>query len=510
MSLTNQQIDKALEHGDDAALFGAPEQSAPVYEAPIHSGYDSELEARLRQHPSIKLNLDSSASIHSALMTSVIGKAAAECAINFNFPLETAMLLSLGVASTAVSTGYSVALTENEDASPIGLYVMGEQGSGSAKTPMMKALCKGVFAAFRNENERRSVITKQIAKSASEKKGDLTDYEAEQLEDNHYISGIIDDTTPEALDMTIAKQKGWFSLISTEQTLVDTLLVSNGDRKANKGAILKGFNAEFYSSKRVTRNGFEGFPHGSFVCVSQNGAINTVIENSGATGVLERFLLIVEDNVFGSRNHRARLESHKYSAYTQAFQARTEEIITAGVGNSKLDFEDLKKLSLSYDAACLILDVKEEVEESLADGRKYGHDTLRAVWSKFDQQVMKIAATIHVMNGKDESEQIDIETTSVAMVIVKNMLQGIISVLSEKGVMGEDAECEKILEYMQRKGSVTRESVLNAARKWSMFTSYGKDARSKAGEAFDRAVSMGLVMQAPILATTKTVRYRVA
>ena len=128
---------------------------------------------------------------------------------------------------------------------------------------------KPIIDRFISELEKR-----EKAGGTSEVVTEVEPYEEEELERNFIIQPPITDATPEALDKILNGQHGFFIANSTEQGLANSLIGGMYSEKGNNfDVLLKGFNAEWHSSSRVTRDGFSGKPHGGVLCISQDGLI---------------------------------------------------------------------------------------------------------------------------------------------------------------------------------------------------------------------------------------------
>ena len=437
----------------------------------------------------------STAVISPVLEGTLIGEAAKQLAKNRLFPVETTSLMALSVASYAASIGYCVQY-EDGDRLPIGIYALAEQPSGAGKSGVLKRLDRGFREAIAMENEKRAKVRKQIMKSSADKKGDLDEYEEQQLLDNHNITPPVTNTTAEALDSELTKQFGWFCVASTEQGLLNTLVGGkyNSDGKSSFDLMLKGFNAEDHNEMRVTRQGFQGLPHGGALCVSQDGSVSTVLENSGSTGLIERFLILIEDTTKGTRK-RADARNPKWDA-VDMFNTQCRYIATEGLNNSKrLSFNALKAISISKEGWDVIYKLLDDVEPDLGPGGRYHAHIFSSMWSKMDIQIMKVAATIWLMDGKSPDKKVDKETVELSAAIVTEIFKGVVKVCEMKGVVGRTAEEERVEEYMSKNGRMgkSENEILNSVRKTKTFALYGNEARAKAKEALDSLVMKGIL-----------------
>jgi hypothetical protein len=449
----------------------------------------------------------STADISCLLSNTYIGAAAREISTDIEFPLETATLMALSIATFSAGVGNAVCYEGGTDAIPIGLYALAEQPSGTGKTGVCTKLSRGLELGIERENEKRLPTVRQIMKSQAETKGELNDYEREEMERNHIIGKPVTNTTPEALDSKIAKQGGWFCLTSTEQGLLDTLIGGMySEGKSNFDLMLKGFNAEFHNELRVTRTSYEGRPHGGVMCVSQEGSITTVLDNSGSTGLVERFLMLIEGDM---RGHRTYERGRSDGKLVKLFNAKCAEIIENSFPNRRsLAFENANKIHISSAGWKLINNYRRDNERNLASGGRYNANIFNSMWSKFDIQVMKIAATLHLFNDQPHNKKIPKETVQIAMSIVIELFTGVVKICELKGIVGKSAEEADVESYFNKncKGMGKQErEILDALRRRKVFKQYGNDARAKAKSAMDALLEKGIIQ---VVTTGTVTRYR--
>lgn len=451
---------------------------------------------------------ESTAQISSLLKGTVIGDAAAQLSKNRLFPIETTSLMALSVASYACSIGYCVQY-EDGDKLPIGIYAIAEQPSGAGKSGTLKKLDRGFREAIADENIRRDKIRKQILKSKSDKAGDLEEFEEQELLDNHPITPPVTNTTAEALDKELVRQFGWFCVTSTEQGLLNTLVGGkySTDGKSSFDLMLKGFNAEDHNEMRVTRQGFNGLPHGGAMCISQDGSVSTVLDSSGSTGLIERFLILIEETNKGRRDRR-NARSPEWG-HVNHFNNQCKHIATEGLtGSKRLLFSNLKPIKLSTEAWDVLYDLQDDVEPDLGPGGRYHAHIFSSMWSKLDIQVMKVAATLWLMDGKSHEKPIDVETVKVAAAVVISIFKGVVKVCEMKGIVGKSAEEEAVEEYMSKNGRMgkSEREILNAMRHRKIFAQYGNQCVNVAKEALSALIEKG-VLQLVITGKVTKIRY---
>ena len=437
---------------------------------------------------------ESTAYINRFLEETIIGKAAKQVATKMEFPEETATLIALSMASFSAGIGYRV-LYEDGEPLPIPLYALAEQPSGVGKSGIFNKLGKGLRSAIEIENARRVAVRSEILKS-QEENGGLNDYEEQELKDNHKILQPITNTTPEALDKALANQGGWFLVSSSEQGLLNTLVGGMyNDGKKSFDLLLKGFGAEEHNELRVTREAYDGLPHGGVCCVSQSGTLLTVLENSGSTGLVERFLMIIEKQL---RGHRTFANRNSPSDQMAIFNDKCQEIANRGFSKHKsLEFHNLTDLKINKAGWDEIYKQRVLVEPLLAEDGKYNAEIFSALWSKMDIQIMKIAATVHLMSAAANDMTIKKDSVLVAICITKEILKGVVAICEKKGIVGKTTELSEAEDYMaqfsmQLKAKTERQ-ILDALRRRKVFMQYGDQARAQAKQALNQLIESGLV-----------------
>lgn len=431
---------------------------------------------------------ESSAYIHDHLSGTVIGNAAYEAAINNQFPLQTATLVALCLASQACSAAYCVTRGHKGKHIPIGLYALAEQPPGTAKTGVMEDLQSGIMEAFSEINANRLKILKEIAQSEEDNKGKINEFEEAQRLKNQIIKAPMTDITAESIDKNLSNSNGWFMLASSEQALANTLIGgSYSEGSSNKDLLLKGFNGEWHASDRVTRVGFIGKPHGSVLILSQEGVIDTVLRSSSGSGLVERFLMILEGNMFGKRDSSKYGGSRKQG---EVFHKVTKHIVMQVDTNEGMGIEQLRPITMSKKVGDMVFEQMDMIESLLADGEKYSTSMFRGIWSKMSTQIYKIAATIHLTEGFDESTSISKDHMVTAICIVKCILAGMINVCEAKGVSGKSVELAAVEDYMDKNakglnGKTMRQIKDNLGRK-DVFQQHG----SMKGEKIEESVGI--------------------
>lgn len=435
-----------------------------------------------------------SAILDTILSGTIIGNAAVEAADNRQFPVQTAHLLALGVASQAFGAVYCVSREGSGNRTPLGLYILAEQPPGSAKTSILEDYQSGIFSATKVINETRKARLKQIAQSEKDQKGNLRMEEEEERDRNQILKVPMTDATPEVIDRNLNQTNGWFMLASTEKALVNTLIGgAYSDKGSNKDLLLKGFNGEWHASDRISRGGFVGKPHGSLIAMSQEGTIDQVLLHSEGSGLVERFLMIMEKAIIGTRNVY-KFEDPTYD-HLPKYNRRIEQVFSQ-VPND-IAIENLKPIIVPKDVSRMVLEQMADIEPMLAEGEKYGTTFFRGLWSKMSTQIYKIAAVMHIMEGGDERTMVSRDHMTIAIAVVKSILIGVVQLSEEKGVSGKSVEMAALEDYMEKNGrSMAGKNIRqikdNLSRK-ELFKQYGSSKGKKIEDAVESLCEMGVL-----------------
>lgn len=422
----------------------------------------------------------------SIISKTKIGQYATQLADERQMPRDTTVLTALGVVSAAVSMIYSVGYRYASQI-PTSLYIATEQPASTGKSGVLDAFTVPIQRAIRDMNRDAAKHNAELAEDDDTPR--LPQYRA-----------FVTDATPESLDGLLPRQHGHFCLASAEQGLVNTALGLNyggGERKSNNDLILKGATGDWHSSLRVTRAGFEGNVFGSVAVIAQRGTIDTILEQSNATGLAERFIMLAEPTLLGYRDHLSKRACADYDLkidYENATQALIKQYDNARrIGSVEYDW--LERLELSGRDWDKIDKIKQQLEPTMADGGKNSHELLRGVVGKFDQRVMKLAAVLHVvesvMAGEKASNIIGSHYVDMAIDLANLSIEQLHTAMIDKGLIGMSAEEEVIYRIISNKGGhgILWNELYNATKGVQPFKSYP----SKGMAASIRAVCQAMV-----------------
>jgi len=359
-------------------------------------------------------------------------KLAKNAADVIQFPFQTTTLVALSVFSSASCNAYSVTYRDGSPLS-LGLYCVCEQPPGAAKSRVLSVFKKPIENHFFK------------CKSS----------------DGSNVMPFLSDSTPAAMEVILAENGGFFAILSAEQASVDSLFGISRDIKNNNDLILKAFSGdEYHVSARISRQGFSGLPYGSICVIAQDGTINSVLEKSNGQGIAERFLMLSEKNILGSRvfNHKMVFDEHLWEQYRNIVIRMVNE---ANLISPK-SILDLPSLTISSAGWDLIDEFRFKTEPLLADGEKYSHNILRGAVAKSDIQIMKICALLYLADNNIAEKTIPPEYVSQAISIVESLILNMSHVLESHGVAGDKARFEAILAIFDKSTLRTERQIIQS------------------------------------------------
>jgi hypothetical protein len=358
-------------------------------------------------------------------------------------PESTVFMVGLGVFSAIASRRFAIRYDDGEPL-PLGLYVVAEQPSGTAKSRCLSIWEKPFNHLAATLNKKLQADISRL--SVLDKPTDDEKLQLKQLKQKRNSHLFINETTPEGLEVSLIGTDGYFACVSAEQGLFNTLLglsYGDGKRKNNNDLLLRGYNGEIFCGHRANRECYSGYVAGAVVLFAQEGSYANVFHASNGTGLSERFLVMSEPDLMGYRDHTLQLrvdagllEQYKYLCYSLE-----NDILNPA------DIDDLFSLTLSNTAFKLIAEFRNTIEPLMRQGNPYSHRSAKSTGSKIDIPVMKIAGLLHVIEAKDWYGQMEVDDKHVvsAIAICKDLFDSMIRVCSSIGAMGENAKVEAVL-----------------------------------------------------------------
>lgn len=380
---------------------------------------------------------------------------------------------------------FSVAY-QNGEPLPIGIYALLEQPSGASKSRCLNIAQQPFFHALK---QHRAVIDAEIDMLPSddrEGRKTLTLKRPPPLFQTN--------TTPEALEGLLLYTLGAFSLLSSEQGIIDTLLgLSYGDgRASNNDIVLNGFNGHHISSHRISREGYSGRVFGGITCFAQDGTIQKILTQSRETGLAERFLMMAEPHNIGRRDFT---KYHEIDAFLLDWYSDCCGFIAEILKQPK-ELNELTCLNISKDAWYQINLARNDLEPLQLDGGKYSHSSLRGAASKIDMQIMKIAANLHLLSlrGVDGvNTTISDDLVMSAINIAKDLLESNYLTLQDKGIVGRKAEWQLIMDFLLKSKSGKFSEIRETLRHVKVFKT-AQNPKEKIQTTLDEMVSASLLV----------------
>lgn len=450
-----------------------------------HSFWETpkDLEGNIDKYPVISLGSES-----------LVGRYAREISEAVQFPYSSAYMHFIGCISGAMVGKFTVEYHGEEQ--PTALYVVTSQPPSTGKSAINSRAISPMVAEVERLNEmrkkeRKRLIAQLKALDKEFKKEQASSdmaalYEEkesieEKLEKQCDITFPISDTTPEGL-AKINNRQGNFAVISDEATSINSLLgltYSSGDRKSNSELVLKAWDAGHVSIARANADNNMSFTAlGAISVIAQDETINGIMEaGARGIGVSERFLLVREESLLGTRQLIDGNGDSLYSEPSAELKADYYRLVHNIM--SEVDV----KFTVSNSAMRALNRARQELEPHLGDGGKFAHTMLRGALGKMDKQVIRIASVLHAIDNwtsdnkssAKKEREISLETMQEAIIMFDELSKTYISSANAAGHAGDGAECKVMIDLLQRhgkanKGTVSLRSITDAARKVRPFT----------------------------------------
>jgi len=419
---------------------------------------------------------------------------AAELAESAKMPRNTTFLSVLSIFSS-VSCRFRSISYNHGGSQPLSMNFCGEQPPAAAKSRVLQHTQRPIVDQIR---QKQKAVNKKIAKlKETLEAGELDKDESkaikgEILEKRRELDStfeFITDTTPEALDSSLQDSGGYFAIASAEQGAINSLLgITYGDGKSasNKDLVLKGFNAEWHNSKRKGRETYAGNVVGTITALAQTGMISNLLNASGNTGVIERFILWSEATLLGTRDHT---QYHKINESIQ--QKFDNSIVNIYNGVSNADYNELLSLNITDRMWHKLHIRRNELEPTISESGENSASLLRGVIGKYDMFVMKIAANLH-LSSTLEQMTINDDRVYEAMKIMDAYINHIKSLIAENVVEALSDRDNAILDFIGQKRKTGKQISDKLYRK-KCFIKGGSMSRNTVYEQLDKLTRRGLV-----------------
>jgi hypothetical protein len=363
-------------------------------------------------------------------------------------PVDLTAMFMLGIASGVIGPRFLVR-RDWDWVEPTNLYVITGLRSGSAKSPVVKELTRGLGKA------KKLLAEEHMAKLAQQQEGldqqiedclrranDITtpldektglkarakelQREAEQLAQKPPrppLTVVDGDTSPEALAERMAANGGYVSVIDDEGPLLRNLGGQYSGKTANLAVLLKGYDGQAYYPSRITRDASMMERAILSITISPQPALvaemlrNTMMDE---TGLINRFFVSLPGDLLGKREGRP-------STFIDDVPERNDtslrdwwaDILEALAGHDVLtgDMEEdvVRTIDLTRGAWKLHYEYQERFESRM-DADRDG-DLVRIVgWaSKQCGRILRLAAVLHLLSGATTDDRIEEPTMRCAI-----------------------------------------------------------------------------------------------
>jgi hypothetical protein len=405
-------------------------------------------------------------------------------------PVHTVFLVGLGVFSSIACRRWCVEYPDG-DTLPLGLYLVAEQPSGTAKSRTIRAFQRPFYEA---EHAVKTRVKEKLQQLLADKEN--KDNNAAEIERLHKVLRSVlfaTNATPEALELSLFNTQGYFSAVSAEQGLFNTILGGcYSDKASNNDLLLNGFVAEYMGSMRVSREGFTGIVTGGVTMFAQTGGIETLLKASNGTGLAERFLMIAEQHNLGRRDFKTKRFINRDIAqqYNDLCRHFADYVI-----EESLKYADLSRLDICREGWNAIEDFKHHTDYHLADGGRYSHIAIRGAAAKMDIQVMKIAANLHLLDDyQRKTTTIELKHVHTAIEIVNVMIEARLNLCRDKSIIGQKAEYQAILSLFETSTKPrTEREIINAKSQTNPFKDYTGNKSELVRSVLNDMVSNGVL-----------------
>lgn len=399
---------------------------------------------------------------------SFISKYVTAVANEIQFPANTLFAHMLGCVSSAMVHRFDIDYYGG-DLHP-GLYIVTSQPPSSGKSGVNQRLQDPISVAMEKVNKanakERAKINLRIAKFKEQQKassGNVNEavalqesiqQEEEKLEFFPIYKYEITDATPEAISQNAGGSGGVFTLISEEATIINNAFGAGYGGKGgpvNNEILLKGWDGGRVASSRITRETCPPFSaRGAISVIAQDEVVLRILQDSErGNGLSERFLVVNEGNMLGSRVFVDDNMKLTYKGVDSALKAEYINMV------NNLAIGDKVRFTMTGDALLMIALKKQEIEKDLGDNGKYGNSLLRGTMGKLDKQVCKLAAVLHATKhwrmGGSMSTVIDDSTVAWAIEIFMELSKAFISASEREGYSGNNTEFEKVVNKIIQK-----------------------------------------------------------
>lgn len=118
-----------------------------------------------------------------------------------------------------------------------------------------------------------------------------------------------------------------------------------------------------------------------------------------------------------------------------------------------IEYDELPSLEISGDGWHKIAEYRNSIERHLDNGGRYSHRAIRGAAAKIDMQIMKISASLHLLENPS-GDTIDDKHVTSAIGIANALIEANLKpICKDKGIVGATAEYQSILKLYENSQS---------------------------------------------------------
>lgn len=435
--------------------------------------------------------------LHGYLAGHPLGEFFNQVSQSNQIPPDSVTVIGLASLSAACCMTYKVKAPWGEYL-PTGLYAAAEQPPSTRKSGTIRMFTNPIRAALKHVNAGRTAARQdkemQLADTAKEAAQDRMRIKKEMAQLPKPIIGFISDATPEAIDAKVLiPNGGFFNLSSSEQTAVDTAFgLSYGDKSKtpNMAFLLEGYDGGHITGLRAGRDSFDGQVYGSCAFFAQPGVIDKILQKSGGSGMVERFMMVSEDSWLGFRDFDAPApDSNNYVRMISNLM----QFVPARGG-----FEYLNELEFNVEGAQMINGYARAIEPSLGENGRFSANEMRGFAGKATTMATKIAAVLHLVShysthSERTSRIIHPAWVAMGISLTDALMENYFSMLTKKGAIGQDAEEAEVLDFLTNDKRGMPQFLAQTKRTLRMRKVFSGNQK-RVTEVIDKLVEAGILM----------------
>lgn len=376
------------------------------------------------------------------------------------FPRNSVLLHGLGIVSSAMNMHFNYDYHGSEKA--VNLYTVVAQPPSTGKSGVNELLNKEVKACYKELADKNKVFRMEsqlkikrleIEINKSQVTEETRSLMEKKIEEEKLLDTVpnwqysVNDTTAEALESMAGTQQGLFNVVSDESDAINVLLgavYKEGSSKSNHGLLLSAWDSNPHDAIRNGRETKSFIARGCIAVIAQPEAINTILKvGESGRGVSERFLLLNEPNLLGTRTH-----SNKRIEINKEIKAAYEQTI------KNIVLGDRVVLTFAGEAIAVMNEYRNTIEPLLADNGEYSSSMIRGSLGKSDKMILKIACILHTVEqwrGRQPSKKTVVQEKTMvsAVLIYRSLMETYIQAADDQGFVGKRTELGIIVDWLK-------------------------------------------------------------